>query len=133
MSLDDDLSVSSKPLGAEPATVDRQSRTWAMMLHLSMLAGIFAVPVAGLVVPILIWQLKKDEMPWLDPHGKNAVNWILSALLYAVICIPLVFVLIGIPLLMILGLLGVIFPVIAGIKANNGEVWKYPLSIRFIH
>jgi uncharacterized Tic20 family protein len=44
-----------------------------MLLRLSMLAG-YMVPMAGLIVPIVIWQLKKAELPVLDPHGKNAVN-----------------------------------------------------------
>ena len=108
-----------------------QTRQWAMFLHLSLLAG-FVVPMAGLVAPILIWQLKKTELPGLDVHGKNALNWIISALIYAVVCVILVFAIIGIPLLIALGIVGIIFPVIAAIKANNGEVWKYPMSITII-
>lgn len=109
----------------------QQTRQWGMFLHLSVLAG-YVVPVAGLVAPILIWQLKKDELPGLDQHGKNALNWIISEIIYAVFCALLVFVLIGIPLLIALTVLGMGFPIIAGIKANNGEVWKYPLAIEFL-
>jgi uncharacterized Tic20 family protein len=116
--------------GVSPAAQEQQTRQWGMFLHLSMLAG-YVVPMAGLVVPIVIWQLKKAELPGLDPHGKNAVNWIISQILYAVGCVLLVFVLIGIPLLIALGVIGIIFPVVAAIKANNGEVWKYPLAITF--
>jgi uncharacterized Tic20 family protein len=110
---------------------DEQTRQWAMFLHLSLLAG-FVVPMAGLLAPILIWQLKKSELPGIDVHGKNAVNWIISALIYAVVCVILIFAIIGIPLLIALGLVGIIFPVIAAIKASNGEVWKYPMSITII-
>ena len=102
-----------------------------MFLHLSQLAG-FLVPLAGLIVPIVIWQIKKKDLPTLDAHGKVVVNWIISELIYAVVGIILSFVLVGVPLLIILGLLGVIFPIIGGIKANNGELWKYPLSINFL-
>ena len=109
---------------------EQQARTWAMFLHLSQLAG-FALPLAGLVVPILIWQLKKAELPELDVHGKIVVNWILSALIYAVVCVILIFLLVGLPLLLILGVLAIVFPIVGGIKANNGEAWKYPLSISF--
>ena len=110
-----------------------QSRVdqWALFLHLSLLAG-HLIPLAGWIAPILIWQLKKEEMPALDAHGKVAANWILSSLIYATVCVILIFAVIGIPLLIVLALLGVIFPIIGGIKAANGEVWQYPLSIRFL-
>jgi uncharacterized Tic20 family protein len=98
---------------------------------LSVLAGLL-VPIAGVVVPILIWQLKKAELPGLDVHGINAVNWMISALIYAVACVILTFVIIGGPLLIVLCVLGVVFPIIAAIKANNGEVWQYPLTIQVL-
>ena len=103
---------------------------WALFLHLSQLAG-YIVPVAGWIVPILIWQLKKQEMPELDAHGKVVINWILSALIYGAVGIILVFVLIGIPILIVLMMLGIIFPIIGAVKADSGIVWNYPLSIKF--
>jgi len=117
--------------GVGPATQEQQTRQWAFLLHLSVLAG-FMVPIAGLAVPIAIWQLKKSALPGIDAHGKNAVNWIISAIIYAVVCVVLSFVIIGIPLLIALGVVGVIFPLVAAIKANNGEVWKYPMAITFV-
>lgn len=104
---------------------------WAMLLHFSQLAG-FIVPIAGLAAPIIIWQLKKAEFPVLDQHGKIVANWIISELIYAAVCSVLVFMLIGIPLLAALGILSVVFPLIGGIKANNGEVWRYPLALDLI-
>ena len=117
--------------GLSPAAQEQQTRRWGLFVHLSVLAG-FLVPLAGLVVPIVIWQLKKAELPGIDAHGKNALNWIISAIIYAAVCVILVLVVIGIPLLIALGVVGVIFPIVAGIKANNGEVWKYPLAITFL-
>ena len=110
--------------------VEQQTRQWAMFLHLSLLAG-FLLPMAGLIVPIIIWQVKKTELPGIDAHGKIVANWIISALLYGLGCFVLLFVLVGVPLFMVLGVISIIFPIIGGIKANNGEVWKYPLSIPF--
>lgn len=120
----DNSAGTSKPVG------DQESRQWAMFLHLSLLTG-FLLPLAGLVVPIIIWQMKKNDMPEIDVHGKVVLNWILSQIIYAAASVLLIFVFIGIPMLIALGLLAVIFPIIGGIKANNGEVWQYPLSIRF--
>lgn len=110
---------------------EKDFRQWAMLLHFSMLLG-FVVPLAGLIAPIVIWQVKKNEMPAIEEHGKNATNWIISAVIYAIISTILVFVVVGIPLLIALGILSIVFPIIAGVKANNGETWKYPLTIAFI-
>ena len=107
------------------------SRQWAMLLHFSLLAG-FIVPILGLIVPIVIWQLKKTELPEIDAHGKVVVNWIISAIIYGVACLLLSIIYIGIPFLFVLTALCVIFPIIGGIKANNGELWNYPLSIQFL-
>jgi uncharacterized Tic20 family protein len=126
--------VGTAPSGAtplDPATLEQQTRQWGLFLHLSMLAG-FVVPFAGLIAPIVIWQLKKVELPGIDEHGKNATNWIISQIIYAVVSFILAFAIIGIPLLIALGVVAIIFPIVAGIKANNGEVWKYPLAISFI-
>ena len=68
----------------------------------------------------------------MDAHGKNAANWLISAAIYAVVSVLLVFVVIGIPMLIALGAASIAFPIIAAIKANNGELWKYPLAITFL-
>jgi len=104
---------------------------WAMWLHFSMLSG-FVVAGAGFLAPIIIWLVKKDDIPSLDQHGKNAVNWLISSLIYALVCFLLTFIIIGIPMLIALGICGVIFPIIAGLKASKGEYWKYPMSIEFL-
>ncbi len=106
-------------------------RTWCMLIHFSVFAGYLA-PVAGLIVPIVLWQIKKNEIPAADAHGKMVVNFIFSALLYGLICFALTFVLIGIPLLFLLSIACIILPIIGGIKANAGELWQYPLVINFI-
>jgi len=110
---------------------DRLARQWAMLLHISTLAGFVAVG-AGFIAPIVIWQIKKTDYPELDPHGKNVANWLISSVIYGVICSVLLLVFVGFFMLLILAALGIIFPIIAAIKANNGEVWKYPLAITFI-
>jgi uncharacterized Tic20 family protein len=91
-----------------------------------------ALPVVGWLAPVLIWQLKKDELPGLDAHGRVVVNWLISEIIYAVVCGLLCFVCVGIPLLVVLGIIGIVFPIIGGVKAQNGEAWSYPGSIRFL-
>jgi uncharacterized protein len=115
----------------DDASLERETNQWAMFLHLSLLAG-FVVPLAGLVVPIVLWQVKKSQLPGIDVHGKIVVNWIISAIIYSVVSAILILALIGIPLLIALGIVGIVFPIIGAIKASDGEVWKYPLSISFL-
>ena len=118
--------------GQSAAAGDEKTiRQWAMFLHLSQLAG-YVIPLAGLLCPIIIWQMKKATMPALDVHGKMVVNWIITELIFGLVFCALSFLLIGIPLLMVLGVLAVVFPIIGGIKANNGILWKYPLSLNII-
>lgn len=115
----------------QPSTSSElDTRQWAMFLHLSLLAGLL-VPGAGFILPIVLWQVKKNDLPGIDAHGKVVANWLVSALIYGVACGMLSFLLIGIPLLMILGLLALVFPIIGAIKANEGVLWKYPLSFQF--
>ena len=111
--------------------MEKETRNWAMFLHLSLLSG-FLIPFAGLIAPIVIWQLKKEEMPEIDAHGKMVANFILSMLIYGVVSALLTFVVIGIFLLIALSVIGVVFPIIGGIKANSGVLWKYPLTLELI-
>ena len=87
------------------------------------------VPLAGLIVPVLLWQLKKDDLPGIVPHAHIVLNWIVTSLVYAAICFILTFVLVGLLGFMVLGLATVIFALIGGVKANNGELWEYPGTI----
>jgi uncharacterized Tic20 family protein len=103
---------------------------WAMVLHLSQFAGYIA-PVLGFVVPILIWQILKDDLPSLDRHGRIVMNWVISELIYLVVAFLLAFVGIGFVLLPVIGVLGIVFPMIAALSANGGKTWEYPFSIRF--
>jgi uncharacterized Tic20 family protein len=102
------------------------ARQWALFLHLSLL-----IPVIGLFVPIVVWQLKKDVLPGIDAHGRNAANWIISKIIYFVVSLVLMIVIIGIPMILALGVVSIVFPIIAAIKANGGEAWRYPLAISF--
>ncbi|MCC9643652.1 DUF4870 domain-containing protein [Rhodopirellula sp. JC740] len=112
-------------------TYQSETKTWAMILHFSQFAG-YVVPIAGFLAPIIIWQLKKNDLPELDAHGRNVTNWIISEFIYSVACFILIFVGIGFLGFALLALLSLIFPIIGGVKASQGEVWKYPLTLSFI-
>ena len=122
-----------------PPSPESQSRTWNMFCHLSALAGFVGVPLGNVLGPIIVWQIKKNEIPSVDVHGKAALNFQLTVLLAALVVGAATFVgflfcfgFLLLPVLILIGLAGLIFPIIAGIKANNGEDYKYPYSIEFV-
>jgi uncharacterized protein len=106
-------------------------RNWAMFCHLSALAGFF-FPFGAILGPLICWLSKKDESVWVFINGRSALNFQLSMLLYMVLAIPLIFIVIGIPIVAFLGILKVVCIIIASIKASKGETFKYPLVIPFI-
>jgi uncharacterized Tic20 family protein len=112
---------------AVSAGVPMTSNQWAMLLHLSQL-----IPFLGIVAPIIIWQVKKAEIPILDVHGKIVVNWLISALIYSVAGALLAIIGIGFLIMMAVSITTIVFAIIGGIKANNGEVWPYPMSLKLI-
>jgi uncharacterized Tic20 family protein len=104
--------------------------TFSMLLHLSSFMSM-VVPLAGVVLPIVMWATNKNDSAIIDAHGKNVFNWFISFLIYTVILVPLCFVIIGIPLLFALVICSIVFTIMAAVKANHGTVWSYPMSIRF--
>ena len=113
--------------------LNKDARMWAMFCHLAGLAC-YVVPVgiSGLIAPLIVWQIKKDVHPFVDVHGKEAVNFQISILLYTLICIPFIFICIGVIMLVAVGIFDIVFLLIAAVKANNGEHYRYPICIRFI-
>lgn len=120
------------PIPSSPVPFsDSDARMWAMLTHLSALTGMFTL-IGSLVGPILVWQIQKEKSAFIDFHGKEAINFNITVAIAAGISFVLMILLIGIVLLWIVGAVWLVFTVIAAIKANNGEYYRYPISIRFI-
>ena len=116
-----------------------QARTWNMLCHLSALAGFIGIPLGNVLGPLLVWQIKKNEFPSVDIHGKAALNFQLTVTIAAFVtgvamwvgfffCIGWLLV----PVVILICLAGLVFAIIAGIKANNGEDYKYPYSFELV-
>ena len=115
------------PSGA-PSAEDRQ---WGLFAHLSALAGL-VIPFGNVLGPLIIWQVKKDTLPFAADQGKEALNFNITVAIAAVISGLLTFVLIGFLLLPLVGLAWLIFTVLGAIKANNGEAYRDPFALRLI-
>ena len=121
-------SVAPDSVPAAVSSSDKETRQWAMFIHFSLLAG-WVIPLAGLIVPILLWQMKKDELPGIVPHAHIVMNWMVTSLVYAMICLVLTLVLVGIFGFIALAIASIIFAIMGGLKANEGIVWEYPWTI----
>ena len=106
-------------------------KNYGMLLHLSMFCA-YAAPLAGIVVPVVLWLMKKDESDVIDQHGRNVINWIITEIVLAVIFCLLSLILIGIPLLILLVIAAIACPIIGALKALDGEVWEYPGSFKIL-
>lgn len=122
----------NQPTGSTPTGVTKEERTWAMACHLSALALFVGVPFGNIIGPLIVWMIKKDEMPLVDDQGKESLNFQISTTLYAAVAAILVLVLIGIPLLIGLAIFDLVMLIMAAIKANEGIAYRYPLTIRLL-
>ncbi len=103
-----------------------------MFTHFSQLLT-YVTGFGGLIVPLFIWVLNKDKVDQLNSQGKEIINFQLSVLLYTLICFPLILLLgLGLIGLGLIAVMGIVFPIINGIKAANSGQPVYPLTIKFI-
>ena len=103
-----------------------------MFAHLSSFLGYTCIPQANIIAPLIIWQVKKDDMPFASDQGKECLNFQISMLIYVIISAILIIILIGVAFLVILYVMNIILTIIAAIKANEGVPYRYPLTMRFI-
>lgn len=121
----------------------------AFLLHLSAFFG-YIFPFGAVVGPLVIWEMNKRKSDFIDKNGKEAINFNLSYLLYTFVLglsiIPFVirtvmndfhhldlFGIISVgSIIGILAIVKFVLIIFAAIKANQGEVYNYPLTIKFI-
>jgi len=113
------------------ARIAPDESAWGLLIHLSQFCG-YLLPLAGVIVPLTLWLVKKNDSRVIDQHGRIVMNWLISALIYAIVLGFLCIIVIGIPFVIVLGILAFIYPIIGAVKASSGETWSYPGSIRFL-
>jgi uncharacterized Tic20 family protein len=125
-----DNSESSQKTNSNPL-LGMSERSYIALMHISQFAGII-IPGLGFIVPVLLWMMNKDINANVNVSGKHIINFMISMLIYYAVSGVLCCIVIGIPMLIALGIMQIVFVIIATIKANNGETWKYPLTIDFL-
>ena len=121
----------------------KDERNWAMAAHLCGLLWLFGggslifFPFGGLALftilgPLIIWKAKGDSMPFVGPQAKEALNFQITMILLGIVGVLLIPILIGIAILWVLGLLNLIFVIIAAIQVNDGKPYRYPFALRLV-
>ena len=111
--------------------VSKDERMWGMLCHITAFAG-FLIPFGNIIGPLVIWLLKKEEMPFVNDQGKESINFQITIMIGYIIGFVLVFVLIGVFVLLALMVCSIVFIILAAIKANSGVAYRYPWALRLI-
>jgi uncharacterized Tic20 family protein len=112
-------------LPADPIPT-QDEKNLGLIMHVLSLVGL------SLIGPLIVWLIKKDESAFINLQGRELLNFQLSILIYALICVPLCFILIGIPMLFAIGIASLILTIIGLVKATEGKIYRFPLTIRML-
>jgi uncharacterized Tic20 family protein len=106
-------------------------RTYAMFTHLALISIHFGLAV---VPTLIMWLIKRDKSPYVDDHGREALNFQLSLLLYALIALVMTLITCGagVVLYIPIYILGITGMILAAVAANKGQYYRYPMTIRFL-
>jgi uncharacterized protein len=115
---------------AAPATTSTE-RSWALAAHLASFLA--AAAALGFVAPLVVLLAKGDESPFIRRHSVESLNFQINALIWIAVCLALFFVLIGIPLLVAYGIFYAVCVIVGSVRASNGQEYRYPMTIRFVH
>ena len=112
-------------------TMDKDTRLMLALCHLRGFIG-FVLPFGNVIAPLVLWILKKDDVPELDVYGKEVLNYQITFSIALVIAFLSCFIFIGFVLLPIICIANIVFILSATIKVNEGKFYSYPFKITFI-
>lgn len=110
---------------------EKKEKMWAMLCHLGTLLGCI-IPFTNIILPLFILLIKGEESSFIEDHGKESLNFQISMSIYYLISLILIFLIIGILFFFGLWIFNFIMIIAASVKANEGEIYRYPLTLRFI-
>jgi uncharacterized Tic20 family protein len=124
-----DMTSPNEVVAASSNGISVAAKNWAVLSHLSAFVMFLGIP--AVVGPLVAWLLKKED-PYLDSHGKEAVNFNISFLIYGAVSAILIIFVIGLILLPLVFVTWFVLVIVASVKAGAGEYYEYPFTIRFI-
>lgn len=114
-------------------TVSKDERTWGMLAHLSALIGYLILPFGNIIAPLVVWLMKKDQSQFVGDQAKESLNFQISCTIYMVVALISLMLLVGFILVPLVYAFGLILTLIGTVKANNGEAYRYPFTIRLVN
>jgi hypothetical protein len=119
--------METQPLTDIASSVPRGTdKIWTILCHLSFSVGL------PFLLPLVVYLAMKNDSAYVRENAREALNFHISVLIYSLCCLPLMFLLIGIPLLAVIGIASLILAVVAAIKASDGLCYRYPLTLRLV-
>jgi len=118
--------METPPAPPAPQAPRGNDKIWSILSHLSSFIGV------PFILPLVVYLAMKGDSEYVASNAREALNFHLSLLIYCLCCIPLVFVVIGIPLLVVVGLASIVLAIVAAIKASDGGCYRYPLTLRLV-
>jgi uncharacterized Tic20 family protein len=116
-----------------PGTAPTENeRTWGMLAHLSALSGVVLWLLGCILGPLAVWIARRDQSAFVTEHAREALNFNITIVLAALVCMLLMLVFVGFILGTALFVVWLVFTLIAAIKASEGEHYRYPFSLRLV-
>lgn len=115
-----------------PASPTETDRTWAMLAHLSALAGLVVWLLGCVLGPLAVWIARRDQSAFVAEHAREALNFNITVVLAALVCMLLMLVFVGFILGAALFIVWLVLTLVAAIKASEGSVYRYPFSLRLV-
>lgn len=112
---------------------NKNARTWATFCHISALFTFVGIPLGNILGPLVVWLLKRNDYAFVDDQGKEALNFQISMTIYGIIAGVLAYFVVGFFLLAIIGIVDLVLVIMAAMKTNDGEGYRYPFTIRIIN
>ena len=119
------------------ADAQMSENSYAMLTHLSPLAG-YVIPFGNIIGPLVMWLIRRDQSPFLERVGREALNFQITVMLAVAVCVVGIFVTFGIgiilfgPILAVIMIADIILIVMAAIAANEGREYRFPACLRLV-
>ena len=118
--------METPPVFTETPAPRGSDKIWSVLSHLSAWMGV------GFILPLVVYLAMRKESEYVAENAREALNFHISVLIYGLLCIPLIFIVIGIPLLILLAVGSLVLAIIAAVKASDGQCYRYPLTLRLV-
>lgn len=110
-------------------TLASSDRLWSVLCHLSYF---FGLALLSFLFPLTVYLVMRSDSPYVTHHAREALNFHLSLLIYIICCVPLCFIVIGVPLIVAIAVTGIVCSIVAAVKAAKGSYYQYPITIHFV-